>query len=123
MTAIDFEEPCYFRVQSWGAVTVGEMERFIEALAGDPRLAHANACLLVDAREVSDLPSASELRGVAESMGRLVERGLGPMAIVADKAFVYGVARMFATYAEGVSLRVHPFRCIEEARSWLETAC
>jgi hypothetical protein len=115
--AVAFEEPSTFRVRSSGAITYAEIEQAIGDLERDPRLNESR--MLVDARGVSDLPSTSELRIIAIDMGRLVQRGLGSMAIVTETTFVYGVVRMFATFAEAVSLRVHPFRCMSDAERWL----
>ena len=121
--AVEFQEPCYFRVQLSGVPTVEQVERFIELMERDPRLRKQRACMLVDAREMRDVLTTAELRNVAMSMGRLVDLGLGPVAVVTETTFVYGVIRMFATFAEAVSLEVHPFRCMDEAQKWLEATC
>jgi len=119
--AIEFHEPCYFRIRTTGAVTMENVRDFIDAMELDPRI--PKCCMLVDARGVSELPTAPELRDIAHWMGRLVDRGMGPIAIVTEATFVYGVVRMFATYAEAVSLQVQPFKCMNEAQTWLDLTC
>ena len=119
--AIEFREPCYFHVRMSGVPTVEQVESFIDTMERDPRL--RKSCMLVDVRELSDVLPTPELRTIAMSMGRLAERGLGPIAVVTEATFVYGVIRMFATFAEAVSLRVHPFKCMDDAQKWLDASC
>ena len=116
--AVEFEEPSTFRVRTSGAVTFDEVEQVLEEIERHPRLGDSR--ILVDAREVRDVPTTPELRSIAIEMGRLVDRGLGPVAIVTETTFVYGVVRMFATFAEAASVRVQPFKCMVEATRWLD---
>lgn len=114
-----FRPPDTFLVQATGIVTYKEVHEGIEEILGFP-LGGASSRVLVDARGVTSAPSATELRRIAGDMSPLIERGLGPMAIVSD-GFVYGVARMFSVFAEVFGLSVRVFREMEEAQGWLRS--
>jgi hypothetical protein len=73
----------------------------------------------VDAHTVTAAPSSSELRAILRDMKPLIDREIRTMAIVTDKSFVYGVARMFGVFAEAFGLRVRAFKTIEEGEAWL----
>ncbi len=115
--ALTYEEPQTFRIRVSGLVTFDEMERMIRVLEQDPHM--RGALVLTDAREASDAPSSAELREIAVHAGRLAKNGLGPVAIVVGTTFLYGIARMFATFAEAVCMKVNPFRTMPEAEEWL----
>ncbi|HJQ21369.1 MAG TPA: STAS/SEC14 domain-containing protein [Gemmatimonadaceae bacterium] len=116
--ALSFEEPSTFCISTSGAVTFDEVERLIGDLEADPRLT-CGIRVLVDARAVSDVPTTSELRTIAADLGRLVPRGMQRIAVVTESTFVYGIARMFAVFADAVCITVHPFRCMSDATAWL----
>lgn len=107
-----------FVVRASGAVTFAEVQRVIGEIDSDPRM-RLHPCVLVDARECDDVPTTPELRRIAADIGPLVKRGLGPIAIVTNSNFVYGIARMFSTFAEAVCAKVHPFRALGDAKRWL----
>lgn len=116
--ALEFEEPCTFRVRAGGAVTFPEVEDLLAQLEQHAMLSSRPA-VLVDATEVEEVPSTSELRLIAASVGRLVRLGLGPVAIVTGSTFVYGVVRMFGFFAEAENANVVPFKSPGEAVRWL----
>jgi hypothetical protein len=117
---LEFEGPSIFRVRASGAVTFEEVEKLLGEIRADPRLC-CGVSVLVDGREVEKAPTAAELRAIAADMKPLLDHGLGPVAIVTDSPFIYGVARMFSVFAEMVSANVAPFHCIDEARRWLSS--
>ena len=117
---LQFEEPATFKVRASGEVTFAEVEVLLGEILTHPNLGHG-VRMLVDGREVEKAPSTPELRKIAADFGPLVERGLGPVAIVTDSQVIYGVARMFSVFAEMVNANVAPFRCIDEARRWLSS--
>ena len=116
--ALGFEEPATFAVKASGDVTIVEIERLFQDIERDARL-RQRPDVLVDARGVRDAPTTSELRIIAVDMGRLVQRGLGPIAVVTDSVFMYGIVRMFSFFAEAVCATVHPFHDVDDARRWL----
>lgn len=117
--ALTFEEPSTFQVRASGSVTYDEVQAVLTDLERDPRLSMRTP-IVVDARDVQAVPTTDQLRQIAVAMGQLVKRGMGPMAIITASAFVYGIARMFSVFAEAVCVKVHPFRCEQDAARWLE---
>ena len=115
---VAFQEPDTLIVCASGEVTFDEVQVTRARILAHPRLSGATQ-MLVDGRTVSGAPSASELRTIATEMVPMLERGMGPIAIVTDSPMVYGVARMFATFAELVNATVMPFRCMADAERWL----
>jgi len=116
--ALEFEEPSTFTVYATGKVTYDECEALLDELQHHPRLC-CGVQVYVDGRDVESTPSTSELRAIARDLQPLVERGIGPIAFVTDKTFIYGVARMFSAFAEAMGATVHAFRSEEEAHHWL----
>ena len=88
-------------------------------LLADPHLCKG-VRVLVDACAVHRTPSAFELRALATEMQPMVQRGLGPVAVVTSSPCVYGVVRMFSVFAEFVNATVMPFRDQGEAKRWLD---
>ena len=116
---LNFQEPDTFTVRASGHVTFDEIQAAFQQLSSDPRMC-CGVGVIVDGREVDGVPSTTELRVIAGDLRALFDLGLCAVAIVADRTFVYGVARMFAAFAEALGENVHAFRCPVEARAWLE---
>lgn len=116
--AVAFLKPDTFVIHASGDVTYAEVQRSIDDI-----LAHRDfderRKLLVDARAVEAAPSTGELRAIVRDMKPLFDKRVSVMAIVTDTTFVYGVARMFAVFAESFGLRVRAFRTMEDAEVWL----
>lgn len=115
-----FQEPETFSVRASGNVTFDEIQAAFHDLSVHPRM-HSGVFILVDGREIDGVPTTMELRVIATDLKALFDLGLRAVAIVADRTFVYGVARMFAAFAGALGQNVHAFRRPEEARAWLET--
>ncbi len=94
----------------------------IEAMAAEV-LAHPGLAggtdMIIEADEVERVPPTKDLRAVADMMVPMLDRGLGALAIVSTKPFVYGVARVFAVFAESVGFTVNAFREPDDASRWL----
>jgi hypothetical protein len=116
---LSFQEPSTFVVHASGHVTYQEMKKVVDDILAHPR-GGGGVRVLVDARFVGDAPCTEDLRTIARDLKPLVDRGVGPMAIVALRPAVYGVARMFSAFAEAMRARVEPFQSLEDARQWLE---
>ena len=113
-----FQEPSTFVIRASGNVTFDESQRMIDQLRDDPRV-RADVGVYVDGRDVESAPTTMELRILAGDLKPVFDQGIGAMAIVADKTFVYGIARMFQAFAEALGENVHAFRSPDEARDWL----
>lgn len=117
--AVGFAKPDVFVVRATGDVTHDECQRAIDEILYHPA-ADAGRKILVDGRGTTTAPKTTELQAIARDMRLLIARGYGPMAIVTDRSFVYGVARMFAVFAEAFGLQVRAFHSVDEASGWLE---
>jgi hypothetical protein len=113
-----FSRPREITLIARGEVTFADIAVILDELLDDPSIVPGTQ-MLVDARQVTDVPSTPELRLVARDMAPLHQRGVVRMAVCAEGAFVYGVARMFGVFAEAIGLHVAAFRNMREARDWL----
>lgn len=118
---VGFAPPDQFVVRATGNVTYAECERALDDILAH-RVEDGPRTILIDARGVTGAPSSSELHSLARDMKIFIRRGYGPIAIVTDGAFVYGVARMFAVFAEAFGMSVSAFRSVDDAGAWLKTA-
>lgn len=116
--AVGFAKPDVFVVRATGDVTYGECQRAIDEIMYHPA-SDTGRKILVDGRGTTTAPKTGELQAIARDMRLLIARGYGPMAIVTDRTFVYGVARMFAVFAEAFGLRVRAFHSVADASDWL----
>src|SRR5688572_3344374 len=104
--ALEFQEPSTFTVYAAGTVTFDECNRVIGELQNHPRLC-CGVSMFVDGRAVVSAPNTAELREIARLLRPLLDRGLGPMVILTDSTFIYGVARMFSAFAEAMGATVY----------------
>lgn len=118
--SLAFTEPSTFVVTASGKVTYEETTRILEDILADPRL-DKDITVLVDARDVTGVPTTQELRALARELRPLHAAGVPAMAITTSSTFVYGIARMFSVLAEHSGLHVQVFRDLDEARRWLTT--
>lgn len=107
-------------IHATGAITYADGQRAIDDILAFGRQGEERN-VLIDGRGVTTAPSTGELRALARDLKPLIDRGLGAMGIVTDTAFVYGVARMFAVFAEVFGLKVRAFRNMDDATMWLAT--
>ena len=75
--------------------------------------------MLIDGRMVTGAPLRPELRQLARQLSELRDFGMVATAIVTNQGFVYGVARMFAMFAELLGYRVGVCLTMEDAFDWL----
>lgn len=121
--AVGFAPPDIFMVRATGDVTYHECQHGLDDVLAHPAGSRSNARkILVDGRRVTGAPNTEELRAFAHDMKLFIDRGYGPVAIVTDRAFVYGVARMFAVFAEEFGMSVRAFLSADEASDWLKAA-
>src|ERR1051325_4343268 len=112
------EPPALFLVRASGAVSYPGCTNLFASIREDQRLG-PGGLMLVDGREASHVPSRAELRDIARDLKQLYESGIGATAIVTNKGFVYGVARMFAMFAELLGVNVGVFLTMEDGFEWL----
>lgn len=116
--SVGFAQPDVFLVDATGVVTYAEVYKAIDDIMAHPAQV-AGRKILVDGREVTGVPSAAELRMIAHDIKPLIAAGIGPMAIVTSRPLVYGVARMFAVFAEVYGMDVQVFYQVDDASRWL----
>lgn len=105
------------RVTASGHVTYAEVATLLAGRRDQPP-GDAPLPVLVDAQTVDRAPSAADLRRIVTGLRHLAH-DMGPIGIITGSVYVYGVARMFSVFAEGVPASVKVFRCPEEAAGWL----
>lgn len=105
------------RVTASGHVTYAEVASLM-AFPRDACVGIVPLPVLVDARAVDRAPSATDLRRIVTELRHLAY-DIGPIGIITDSVYVYGVARMFSVFAQGVPASVEVFRCPEAAAEWL----
>lgn len=116
--AVGFAQLRTFLLHAAGEVTLAEVQRTMDDVLAHPGLASGSQ-VLIDGRTVTGTPSAAEVRQIARELTPLISRGLGPITIVTQPGFVYGVARMFAVFAETIHPHVSAFTDMESAQEWL----
>lgn len=117
---LQFEQPRSFVVRASGTVTLDETLHTIDEILGHPSLS-AGHRILVHGEEVSKAPSRAELRVIAREMTILLHYGVVAIAIVTGHTFVYGIARIFAAFAQQLGANVAVFRTSDEASQWFSS--
>ncbi len=122
---IDHERRIVFAT-GHGEMTDEDLFRYQREVWSDPALAGYDE--VVDMSDVTSIPVASGRRApeLAEFAARMDAPGTSArLAIVAPSDFVYGMARMYATYRgmqSGGTKQVEVFRSMAEAMAWLGRA-
>jgi hypothetical protein len=119
--AFAFSAPLEIFVIAEGDVTFAEVAVLLDELIDDPGIVPGTG-LLVDCRKVTGAPSTPELRLIARDLAPLRDRGVNRIAVCADSMFVYGIARMFAVFAELLGIHVAAFRDMEATKRWLSSS-
>lgn len=108
-----------FRVE--GPYTLDEATAAYAVLLDDQAF-RPSMPLLVDGTRSVAKPSVQEMLA-SLNFAALQPHQFGKIAMAVSGSFHYGLARMFATYAElrsGVKIRI--FKRVEEAREWIAEA-
>ena len=119
--AFAFSAPLEIVVVAEGDVTFAEVAVLLDELIDDPRI-EPGTSMLIDSRKVEGAPSTPELRMIARDLAPLRDRGVNRIAVCADSTFVYGIARMFAVFAELIGIHVNAFRDMDAAKRWLSSS-
>src|SRR5262245_48097384 len=77
--------------------------------------------VLLDLSEMTTVPVPEQLRRVSEEIARVRDRiQFGACAIVARRAVIFGMSRMFEVFAQDFFQSTHVFQSVDEAKEWLE---
>ncbi len=77
--------------------------------------------MLLDLREITNLPNVGQIRAAAERTGDASRKvGFGACAIVVGTEAWFGMARVFEAFTEAHFERSSVFRSIEAAEVWLD---
>ena len=101
---------------TWGVVRVDEMLALNEAIASDPRFRP-------DFSQFADMGAVTKLDIATDFLRLFIAKGPfgadARRALVADRDVVFGMARMYATLAEGHQGEFQIFRDADLALDWL----
>lgn len=114
-----FDDRSTFTIAGAGVVTLSEFEVVVSAILADERLI-PGSLLLLDGIGIERVGgTAEEIRHAATLVSEIGTRGVSRVAIVAEKASIWGVARMFSVFASILGVNIMAFRDSNEAREWL----
>lgn len=102
-----------------GIIGAEEINRFLDAAVADPEL-RPGVRGLVDAREAEPDVTILQLAEVARRVHKLIDRGLGRIAIVVESRASYRVAKTFSVLARALGIDVDVFTEIGAAEAWLD---
>ncbi len=106
-------------VSAYGVSTYEEVRQAFDRIAKSPNL-HKPAKILFDARHTEYGPPVDELGTLAEHLGATVAYLGSRWAIVAPpNSHMFGVCRVFSSYAEYEGLCVETFSNYKAAFTWL----
>lgn len=95
-----------------------EVCRAVDSALADPRFVKG-MFLLLDVREAESAISVEEIRERAKYYASLKEYITPRCAIVATKAVLFGMSRVFQVFAEGQGMQVHVTTEVEKALLFL----
>lgn len=102
--------------RAWDVLTNEDLHRHYEAIQADPAFQRTFR-QLGDLRDVTRLTADSAAIAAAASL-QVFAPGTR-RALIAPTDITFGLARMFASYAEDVGQTVRVFRSAEDAESWV----
>jgi hypothetical protein len=107
------------RTRCVGNVVLSEVLDHFQQLSQDPTCPPFISMLL-DLTELTSVPQSSQLHVVADTIRGLGDRlQFGACAIAASRDAVYGMARVFAVFAEPYFQKIAVFRDVGESEVWL----
>lgn len=108
------------RTQGTGSVTSEEVTQHLRQLELDPQFQKALDVLL-DLTACTSLPGRNQLEEIAKQLASLGGRDrFRRCAIVAHRAAMYGMTRMFEVLAEEQFAATYTFQTLPEAEAWLK---
>ena len=106
------------RVTLAGELTRSDFADYRARLEAEPGF-DATFDRLIDARGAGTLPTAAQVRQVAQTRLREEAGRDSRRAVVADRPVAYGLMRMLEICAEGAPAKYRAFQSMEAAREWL----
>jgi hypothetical protein len=102
-----------------GITRVDDLRALIKSLLADPGFVPGMRGLY-DARYAEPDITILELAEIAGQAKKLLDRGLGRIALVAESETTYRVAKTFSILARAVGIDVDVFRELAAAQAWLD---
>jgi hypothetical protein len=111
------------RFEATGVFTQVEALQVVRDFIDHPGFG-AGYSVLADLTSVEEVPiSGADVRANVDLEKSLADRiGKARFAIVAQREYIFGLARMYQAMMEDSSIDIRTFREIDQARSWLEEA-
>ena len=104
-----------------GVIRAPDLHNLLDAILADPALGPGLRGLY-DARNAEPDISVVELADVAGKVRKLINRGLGRIAIVAGSEMTYRIATIFCVLARAIGIDVDVFKDLSAADAWLKEA-
>lgn len=101
-----------------GIITAADLHGLVKSLLDDPALEKGMRGLY-DSRFGEPDITVMQLAEIAGEARKLVNRGLGRIALVAASETTYRVEKTFTTLARALFMDVDVFRDLKEAEAWL----
>ncbi len=103
----------------WGEVSGADVQQYLRELRAHPDF-EAEYPRIVDMRRTTQMPTAAELRMIAQT-APAIEPGSGRRALIADRDYPYGMLRMFEIIAgiHSTTTEYRAFRDPASAADWL----
>jgi hypothetical protein len=102
-----------------GITRVDDLRALIKSLLADPGFVPGMRGLY-DARYAEPDITILELAEIAGQAKKLLDRGLGRIALVAESETTYRVAKTFSILARAIGIDVDVFRELAAAQAWLD---
>ncbi|MGH7651441.1 MAG: hypothetical protein ACREMS_06315 [Gemmatimonadaceae bacterium] len=109
------------RAVATGIIRVQDLHGLIDSLLGDPNLTPGIRGLY-DSRLAEPDVTVLQLAEVAVQVRKLLDRGLGRLALVAQSQTTHRVEKTFSILARAVGVDVEVFWELEAAEAWLRVS-
>ena len=113
----------YVRLTSHGIITDDELLQAVQKMYASDEATRRHRCALMDFSQVEQVNVSSdtvrELAMINLDASKLVAPGAA-VALAAPQALVYGLGRMWESYAQHTGWKTRVFEDLSEAEQWLE---
>ena len=107
------------RAVATGTIRAKDLHKLLDAVLADPELGPGLRGLY-DSRYAEPDITVLELADVATKARRLINRGLGRIAIVAESQNTYRIGTIFCVLARALGIDVDVFRDLSSADAWID---
>ncbi len=112
-------EELLIRAYATGIIRADDLHLLVDSLLADPGLVPGMRGLY-DSRYGEPDITILQLAELAGKVLKLIHRGLGRIALVAQSAATYRVSKTFAILARAIAIEVDVFTELPAAEAWLE---